>query len=240
MAEDAQGLSGQRDTLETSIDSLQRWLLLFIAVVVAGLLIELFVVFAIFAQARDVLKLVEGLGTLLVVVGVAGELIIEFRAHRKEQALRKINADIEADYKTTLIAAGEKIADLKAQLSPRTLTESQQRLIAEQLDRFRGQRVAFLSHRQKDELRSFSSVLLNLFLRSHWQVVKPPVPVAFALPQDGMIVVMHASAREQAKQAARTLVRELLKADHEIMGPLELLSANADTDLIVLALGAKP
>lgn len=211
-----------------------------IAVVTAGLVVELCVVIIIVLRTRDPLQLTEAIGTLLVVLGVGAELAVEFAVHIKEKRLRKVNDKIESGYRDTLTAAADKIAELKEEMAYRTIPESLQSLIADDLRPFAGQKICFMSTRHKKELSSFSSVLLNVFLRSQWQVVGATLPAFFPLPQDGMILVIHPNASGQTKGAAHRLMTSLLKAEHEILGPFEWLNTAYDTDLIVIALGTKP
>lgn len=96
---------------EASIDSLGKWMISFTAVVVIGLAIEYNHSFVLFVRTYDWNILRESLGGLLVTVGVAGELFIEFRAHRRETLLRNINAEIEHEAEERLKAADERIAD---------------------------------------------------------------------------------------------------------------------------------
>lgn len=95
-----------RDALERSIDLLGRWMIAFTAVVVIGLLIE-------WSQPTFSLFRVHDLGGLVVTIGVAGELFVEYIAHRKELTLRGANARIERTDKSLLKAADERIAMLE-------------------------------------------------------------------------------------------------------------------------------
>src|ERR1035438_6648106 len=93
----------RRDALESAIDSLGRWMIGFTAVVVVGLVTE-------WSQPTFSLFRVHDIGGVLVTIGVAGELAVEYVARRKEQTLRAVNAEIENESDLKLKAADERIA----------------------------------------------------------------------------------------------------------------------------------
>jgi hypothetical protein len=101
---------------EDSIDSLGLWMIGFTGLVVVGLAIEYNQPFITFLRTHDLRVLLGSTGGLLVTIGVAGELFIDYLAHRKEQQLRIINADIDAVAAIRLKAADERIAEYAARV----------------------------------------------------------------------------------------------------------------------------
>ena len=84
--------------LEKSLDSLGVWLLVWTALVVVGLIVEF---------AEDLRELITErpfkwrllrtmVGGLLITIGVAGELFVQFRASKVETELRTNSHEIEA------------------------------------------------------------------------------------------------------------------------------------------------
>ena len=69
-----------------------------------------------FARTRDWRILLKAVGGILVTLGVAGELFIEFWAHRKEGRLKIINSEIEAESESKLKFAEVRIAELNLEL----------------------------------------------------------------------------------------------------------------------------
>jgi len=104
--------SREKTSLEGSIDSLGRWMIFFTGMVAVGLVIEYRAPFVLFYKTHDLRVFLASIGGLLVTAGVAGEWLIEFRAHRKEKTLRTLNEEIEADSETRLKSADERIAEL--------------------------------------------------------------------------------------------------------------------------------
>lgn len=85
-------------TLEKSLDSWEMWLAIATSLVVAGLILEYW------PEVRDWIKerpfkwktFRKLAGALLVTIGVAGELLVQFGASRTETKLRSANHDIQA------------------------------------------------------------------------------------------------------------------------------------------------
>jgi hypothetical protein len=99
-------------------------------------------------------------GAILVTIGVAGELGVQFKASTVETDLRGVNHKVEALLSTEAgdarRAAGEamerasnaelRIVELLAEIQPRDLTLAQQKAIRDSLSRFSGQHVLLGSY----------------------------------------------------------------------------------------------
>ncbi|MGA2594637.1 MAG: hypothetical protein ABSH32_32465, partial [Bryobacteraceae bacterium] len=132
-------LIGQRDTAEQSTDRLRVPMLVFVGIVAVGLLVELFVIIVLFSRTHNWLDLIELLGTSLVALGVTGELCVERVRYRRENTFRAENAKVENYYPTTLTGANDKIAELKAELAYRDLTEAQKLQLVDALNAYGAQ-----------------------------------------------------------------------------------------------------
>ncbi len=104
-------LEERRQSLEESIDSLGIWMVGLTGVIVIGLSLELFFPVTSLIYKFDWRVLVEIIGTGLVTLGVAGELIAEFLAHRKERTLRSVNSDIEQKSNQLITESEQKAAE---------------------------------------------------------------------------------------------------------------------------------
>lgn len=107
--EEHEKLEARRDELKESIDSLGRLLIVFIVIVVTGLIIELIRPIVSLWNRFDPWVLAEVIGSAGVAIGVAGELAVEWKTHRKEREQLHIDAEIERDAKRV-------IAELNAQV----------------------------------------------------------------------------------------------------------------------------
>jgi hypothetical protein len=106
----------RKQFLEDSIDSLGNWLIVSTVVVVIGLSIELYHPLRVLMHKYDWWVMLEVTGSGLVAIGVAGELFVEFWAHRQEHKLRLVNSEIEAASQRKLKAADERIAEYAARV----------------------------------------------------------------------------------------------------------------------------
>src|SRR5205823_309594 len=103
-------LDNLKHGLADSIDSLHKWMIRLTAVIVVGLAIEFCRPLLSLLGKFDVWVLLEIIGTGLVTIGVGGQLWVEFEAHRKEQKLRSVNAEIEREAESELKARDERIS----------------------------------------------------------------------------------------------------------------------------------
>ena len=103
-------LNRLRQSMEESLDRLERLMLAFTGVVVIGLVIEYYPSLSEFLQTHDWRTLLKSVGGLFVTIGVAGELFVSFKAHRVERQLRVVNSVIDRDAKEALRMADERIA----------------------------------------------------------------------------------------------------------------------------------
>jgi hypothetical protein len=117
-------------SLEEALDSLSFWMRFWTALVVFGLIVEyvpeVLKLFKTRPFDRSLLRAV--MGGILITVGVAGELYIEFRASSREDALRTANKTIiarldreAADARTKQAEAEKELARLQLALRPRHL-----------------------------------------------------------------------------------------------------------------------
>lgn len=165
-------------TLEGRIDSLEIWLAVMTAVVVIGLILEYIPEireeFKSFREKRTWKPLLITAGAVLITVGVAGELLVQFRASHDESALRSANDQVFAALNTAAatarkeasevseraaqdekdeaalkkIAADEQLARMKleAEIQPRTLSLQQQQQLADVAKGFVGHGVELFSY----------------------------------------------------------------------------------------------
>jgi len=150
--------------LESALDNLGVWLLVAIALVVLGLVLEyahqIPESIATYKKERTIWPLLVIVGGILITVGVAGELLIQHLASPKETALRKANDELVGllNLKTAnalqeaarlgKVAEDEKLERIKleAAVAPRSLSLNQQKSIAEAVQKFRGHGVLVSSY----------------------------------------------------------------------------------------------
>lgn len=175
---DIPSLQRQISTLEASIDSLEKWLALMTALVVLGLILEYIPEipeeFRRFRRERALKPLFIMAGAILITVGVAGELAVQFRAGTEQTALRQANDSVFTALNTEAataraeaskaseraaqnekeaaelrkIAADEQLARtrLEAEIQPRTLSLKQQQDLADACKPFPGHGVELFSY----------------------------------------------------------------------------------------------
>jgi hypothetical protein len=143
-SEELEVFEQRRIALKSSVDSLGAWLVGFIVAVVAGLGIELYRPIVSLLDKFDLATLVELIGTALVTLGVTGELAVEWKTHRNERELLRIDAVIEREDKRQLVelnllAEQERLARVKLEekllrtVGPRKVTPEQRERIAARL-----------------------------------------------------------------------------------------------------------
>jgi hypothetical protein len=211
-AKEPEDLSGQRDTLEESIRRLRRWMLRSIAVVTAGLVVELCVVIIIVYRTRDPLQLAEAVGTFLVALGVGSELAVEFAVHLKEKQLRMVNDKIETGYKETLAAAADKIAELRKELTPpRRLTDAQKAEMLEMLTLYSGQQYVASCVNLSPEIADVCMWLSGLLKQAGWQLLgsSGSILIQQSLALTGIRISTGSRAEQKTRDAADLLSESL-------------------------------
>ena len=142
---DLSSLERIASNLEASLDSWGTWLSFFTLLVVVGLVLEYWYEVKKLATERPFRwkAFQELLGAVLVTVGVAGELLIQFKSSKIETAIRDVNHKIEASLNkqaadATNLAEAEHLARVKLEqeIQPRYLTDDQEEAIGGNLKRF--------------------------------------------------------------------------------------------------------
>ena len=147
---DLSALNRASKVLESRLDSFGFWLTVFTLLVVIGLVLEYWHQIPEFidnlmrpAALFPWKQFMEIAGGILVTIGVAGELVIQFRASRAETDLRSTSHQIEATLNESAKKAEASAAEAKLELeefkAPRRLTDKQAGDISEELKRFSGQ-----------------------------------------------------------------------------------------------------
>lgn len=149
---DASALAKAVSVAEDKLDSLSLWLFWATFAVVVGLIIE---------YAPSVRKLVsettphwserrellfELVGGVLITVGVAGELVIQFLGAHQETELRKFNDEYVATIQHGTEALRSENLALEARIQPRRLSPEQQKSLANLLVKFPGKTVRVTSY----------------------------------------------------------------------------------------------
>jgi hypothetical protein len=167
--------------LENSLDSLEGWLALMTGLVVLGLVLEYW---------HEIPEAIEHLrkawswkpvciiaGAILITIGVAGELVVQFIASGKETALRKgndavfaaLNAKtgeaIERASKNEKEAAKAELRtkELEAEIQPRDLTIEQQVELKRKLGGFSGRVISLRSYSLDTEGKRLGKILKSVF-----------------------------------------------------------------------------
>jgi hypothetical protein len=152
---------------ESSLDSLEHWLVFWIACVVIGLILEVFPEIFEAIRGRQVRwhsRMTIG-GGILITLGVAGELFVEVRASAVETKLRNANANIVASLNKEAgdarSMAGE--ADERAALAERQAGLANERAADANLraEKEAGARVAMLAQLKP---RDFSKQQMDAFV----------------------------------------------------------------------------
>jgi len=175
-------LRSQRKNLKTALDSLGKWMTGLTALVVLGLIFEYKSPFFDFLDTCTGWNLFtcnwstfdKSIGALMVTIGVAGELLIEFFANRREHTLQEITDVIESDLQQKLKQADVRIAEaeletekLKKHFSWRTLGQDQIDVLINSLKSAPGN--VSISYVSSDaEAKYFASQLMGIFQVSNW------------------------------------------------------------------------
>jgi len=185
---DLSALERNISRLEASLGSLELWLALMTGLVVIGLVLEYW---------HEIPEVIDNLkrswswkplciiaGAILITVGVAGELGIQFVASGKETELRKANDAVFAGLNVEAATAREEAskaderasnnekeaAQLRKQLAPRTVSESDRRTLGTQLrpfaPSFSGRQVKVSSYTADADGMVFSLEIMDVLSRA--------------------------------------------------------------------------
>ena len=158
---DASALERAIKALESRSDSLDSWLTFWVTIVVVGVAVEVVVVIKEYFHARSEYRrgsirspdkpslwdlLLELVGAVLVAIGVAGELGIDFKSAVVRNALRDANGKLVG-------LLNLEAAKLRTAIAPRELTIEQQDLIGGALRKSSGKTVWLRSYRGDAEAK---------------------------------------------------------------------------------------
>jgi hypothetical protein len=190
------------DSLEKSLTSLEFWLLAATALVVLGLVLEYWheipesIIELKRAWAWKPLLVI--IGGVLITVGVAGELAVQFFASQKETNLRKANDAVfsilntkaaEASDRATKaendtarlnkVAEDERLARIKIEedVAWRRLSKDQQVKMASRLKSFSSETVLLQYNLNDLEADSFASDVASVLQQAKWKEVFEPLAV---------------------------------------------------------------
>ncbi len=194
---DASALERAISNLERSASSLEAWLTFWIALVVVGLAVEVFVVVKEWVDERRQFrsqvspaphkvgwdKLVLHLaGPILITGGVAGELFIHVQSGRVQTELRNANNKVVGLLQKQTSSANQRAGEaqlaaeslrnenLKLQdrlFSDRSLTKEQSARIAGKLKRFSGQKFELFAQKDAGALK-FVNAVEDVLLLAGW------------------------------------------------------------------------
>ena len=138
--------------LEQRIDELSRALLFWTFIVVVGLILEYGYDGLKEADKKNVFrwsKLFSSFGGILVVVGVAGELFVQFPASRAENSLRQLNDNENSELRSKATELQNQNLQLEKLIQPRRLSGKEQCDIGAALSQFKGMAVG-ISYRDAE------------------------------------------------------------------------------------------
>jgi len=152
--------------------------------VVVGLGIELYRPIVALCSKFDLGTLIELIGVILVTLGVAGELAVEWMTHRKERELLRIDAEIEREDKRqlaelNLLAEQEQHARVKLEkeMAGRRLNPEQKTFLQDRLRGRSRQHVYIVPGVQTLEAKTFAESLNAALGGTGWitypEVTKP-------------------------------------------------------------------
>lgn len=188
---------GIKASLERSIDFLSVWMHGFTAVVAVGLIIEYRDPFIKFWHTHDLNYIRNAIGGIMVTIGVAGELLIGFRASSKDGRLRMANSVLALRSADLIASQSERIAalnlqaererkeriQLEARVGPLRVTEKFDEILK---NKPTGRiEIWYLPNK---ETWSFASRIASALWRAGWTVVAvkeiPPRDQRYGLPFD--------------------------------------------------------
>ena len=215
--------AGLHKLLEEWSDRLGNWEEFWTAVVVFGLVVEyLPLILGIVKAVEKHARLLEQAGGLLVIVGVAGELLVSRRAASVETDLRDISnamlaSALERAAKAEQAAAEANLArvQLEQRMSPRNIDDSERRELIQLLSASAGQTVdivVFDHHIQETKL--FASLgILSLFLAAKWRCrLWESRAVTYRIPGASLLIVTGQGHVDEFKDLAAKMAGLLNKS----------------------------
>jgi hypothetical protein len=208
----------KKRSLEGAVDSLATWLEIFTALVVVGLIVEYGP--EIFIDIVEKKPPSSGLvGGLLITIGVAGELLIGFRANRKEAELREVNDLIIAEANERAARAEQSAAEatlarvkIEEKLAPRKLTEAARADLVEALAPFEGRKVDVVIYDvYEDEVHRLGVSLDETFKLAGWRSQLSWIEGGFRLPGRGLTLGI-ASEASQSERIDLQAIVELISS----------------------------
>jgi len=163
---DTSALERNIKSLETSLDSFELWLSVMTLLVVAGLIVEYW-----HEIPEELEKLREArkwlwkpvcviFGAILITIGVAGELAVQFLASAKETQLRQANDAVFVGLNAEAAKARKDVETAEARIAEarRAAAEAQSSAEAERLERMRLQAIVAPRSLSLDEQRQIAEV----------------------------------------------------------------------------------
>jgi hypothetical protein len=247
---DASALESAIKALEIRSDSLDSWLTFWIILVVVGVVVEVGVVIKEYFHARSEYRrgsirspdkpspwdLYWGLlGGVLVAIGVAGELGIDFKSAVVRNALRDDNGKLVG-------LLNLEAANLRAAIAPRELTIEQQKLIGAALHKYSGKTVWLRSYRADAEAKRLgveikqALTLAQITVEDRLEEMYGDGPVLF-----GIEVTCAENALRSQRDFARSMISVLSAEDvgHLSVLPLSQFACPSD-EITEIHIGIKP
>jgi hypothetical protein len=159
-------------------------------------------------------------GGILVAIGVAGELGIDFKAAAVEGELRNANRSLAGLLNTEIARlrletakANERSARLQSLMGPRTLTEEQQQIIVARLSKFPHTEVDLFVF-EGDEWTRFESLAFASLLSSVMDKARFETRVLWGAPCNILrpLVGITVLAKPEASPQERTIANEIREA----------------------------
>lgn len=228
--------------LESQVDVLARWLVVFTGLVVLGLLMEYGAEFAKWRTQEHIrnprlflwVPIWAFIGGILIVGGVAGELYVEFFASRAENNLRELSDSVNAVLKKQAGDAEEHAARLEQQMADRHITLEQRKKMLEILKVRPGANITiwYVTDSGADTL-AYTLEIQDVFQDAGWHVFHQPNLISYETPLHGFLVEVRdlPSNRQLANLAAKALA----VTGYQVSPPKSIPpEPNQDTAIIVL------
>lgn len=197
-------------------------------IVLLGVVGEYVAEFTAFAKRRRLTRPLGKFSTLVLIVGLAGELIGLGRTSAISDQLtafletRITEAERQAA-EANLKAEEERHARMKIEerLAPRHLTEEQQKTIADKLRSFIGQKLNVMFSNDTPEVANIAREILFIFKEVEWQCGMM-VGHDIARSVSGILVEVLPGADAAGKAAAQALASALRSEKLSVIGPIPL------------------
>jgi hypothetical protein len=223
-------LSNVKSRLENSIDRLGPWIHRATILVVLGLGIEYWGPLAKFFATHEWRYVVDCIGGILVTLGVAGEMLLGFRAAAKDGRLREVNSTLfaRAEERIAVLhkeaalalesAENERLERLKLQkaLAGRTLPGEDFDRIAQNLLQFSGQAFVMSTDSSNLEQVQFARSIHMALINAGWSFENLQAPTdSPRMLAEGVLI--QPTPDERSQEAARALGRDLLESGHVVI-----------------------